>query len=124
MNGSHAPSNTTTSSSQHYEIDDLKIGNQVEIYSRTFHIVDCNESTRKYVMEAQGWHEVDVAPLPFPHDSYAELNSLKMSRESGVPGIDRKRKMNDLKQVMESILGKPTAMADRGAFLENGQKTL
>lgn len=110
--------------SQYYEIDDLKIGNQVEIYSRTFHIVDCNESTRKYVMEAQGWHEVDVAPLPFPHDSYAELNSLKMSRESGVPGIDRKRKMNDLKQVMESILGKPTAMADRGAFLENGQDTL
>lgn len=30
-------------SSQYYEIDDLKIGNQVEIYSRTFHIVDCNE---------------------------------------------------------------------------------
>eukprot|EP00563_Minutocellus_polymorphus_P005346 CAMPEP_0181045132 /NCGR_PEP_ID=MMETSP1070-20121207/13641_1 /TAXON_ID=265543 /ORGANISM="Minutocellus polymorphus, Strain NH13" /LENGTH=666 /DNA_ID=CAMNT_0023123633 /DNA_START=312 /DNA_END=2312 /DNA_ORIENTATION=- len=110
--------------SRYYEIDDLKIGNQVEIYSRTFHIVSCNESTRKYVIEAQGWHEVDVAPLPFPHDTYAELNSLKMSRESGVPGIDRKRKMNDLKQVMESILGKPTAMADRGAFLENGQDTL
>ena len=113
-----------SSGSRYYEIDDLKIGNQVEIYSRTFHIVSCNESTRMYVIEAQGWHEVDVASLPFPHDTYAELNSLKMSRESGVPGIDRNRKMNDLKQVMESILGKPTAMADRGAFLENGQDTL
>ena len=122
--GSRAAADTAGGSSQYYEIDDLKIGNQVKIYSRTFHIVDCNDSTRQYVMEAQGWHEVDVAPLPFPHDSYAELNSLKMSRESGVPGIDRKRKMNDLKQVMESILGKPTAMADRGAFLENGQDTL
>ena len=107
-----------------YEIDDLKIGSQVEIYCRTFHIVSCNESTRSHVMKAHDWREEDVASLPLPHDNFAELNRIKMSRESGVPGIDRKRKMNDLKQVMESMLGKPTAMADRGAFLECGQETL
>ena len=109
---------------QYYEIDDLKIGNQVEIYSRIFHIVNCNESTREYVMKNLGWHQVDVHPLPFPRDDFAESNKAKMKRESGVPGVDRKRKMHDLKEVMESMLGKQSSTTDRGMFLQCGQQAL
>ena len=107
-----------------YCIDDLKIGNEVEIYSRIFHIVNCNESTREYVLKHHGWQQVDVAPLPFPRDSFAEAYKAKMKRESGVPGVDRKRKMHDLKEVMESMLGKQLSTTDRGMFLECGQQAL
>ncbi|KAL7554032.1 hypothetical protein ACHAWF_017896 [Thalassiosira exigua] len=111
-------------SSSHYEIDDLKIGSQVVIYSRTFHIASCNASTREYVLKYHGWSESDVAILALPRDRFAESNKAKMRRESGVPGVDRKRKMNDLKQVMESMLGKESSMTDRGMFLECGTDAL
>ncbi len=111
-------------SSRFYEIDDLKIGSQVQIYNRTFHIVSCNESTRDYVLKCHGWNEEDVKALPLPRDQFAEANKAKMDRESGVPGVDRKRKTNDLKQVMESILGKASSMSDRGMFLEYGTDAL
>ena len=114
----------TNNNALYYNIDDLKIGNDVEIYSRIFHIVDCNESTKEYVMKCHGWHQVDVAPLAFPRDSFAEGYKAKMRRESGVPGVDRKRKMHDLKEVMESMLGKQLSTTDRGAFLECGQEAL
>ena len=109
---------------EYYEIDDLKIGNEVEIYSRIFHIVNCNESTREYVQTHHGWQQIDVHPLPFPRDHFAEANKAKMKRESGVPGVDRKRKMHDLKEVMESMLGKQSSTTDRGMFLECGQEAL
>lgn len=109
---------------EYYEIDDLKIGNVVEIYSRKFHIVDCNESTKKYAIEHHGWTESEFVPLPLPRDCFAEENREKMRRESGVPGVNRNRKMHDLKQVMESMLGKQTSTTDRGMFLECGQNSL
>ncbi len=109
---------------EYYEIDDLKIGNDVEIYSRIFHILDCNESTKEYVIKNHGWQQVDVMPLPFPRDTFAEVYKEKMMRESGVPGVDRKRKMHDLKEVMESMLGKQLSTTDRGMFLECGQQAL
>jgi hypothetical protein len=107
-----------------YEINDLKIGSKVVIYERTFHIVSCNESTRDYVMKCHGWDQEDVKTLPLPRDQFAESYKAKMDRESGVPGVDRKRKTNDLKQVMEAILGKPSSMSDRGMFLECGTDSL
>lgn len=109
---------------EYYEIDDLKIGNIIEIYSRKFHIVNCNESSKKYAMEHHGWTESEVVPLPFPKDCFAIENKEKMCRESGVPGVNRNRKMHDLKQVMESMLGKQTSTTDRGMFLECGQDSL
>ena len=66
----------------------------------------------------------DVQPIPLPRDHFAEMNRAKMMRESGVPGVDRKRKMNDLKLVMESQLGKQSSMTDRGMFLEHGTDAL
>lgn len=75
-------------------------------------------------MKYHGWDEEDVESLPLPRDRFAESNKAKMRRESGVPGVDRKRKMNDLKQVMESMLGKESSMTDRGMFLECGTDAL
>jgi hypothetical protein len=109
---------------EYYGIDDLKIGNVIDIYCHKFHIVDCNQSTREYALANLGWQQEDVTPLPFPKDSFEDAYKEKMMRESGVPGMDRKRKMNDLKEVMESMLGKQFSITDRGAFLECGQDAL
>jgi hypothetical protein len=87
-------------------------------------VVNCNESTRRYVLEHHGWSLHDVQPIPLPRDHFAEMNRAKMMRESGMPGVDRKRKMNDLKVVMESQLGKQSSMTDRGMFLEHGTDAL
>jgi hypothetical protein len=111
-------------SSRFYEINDLKIGNEVMIYGRKFHIVSCNGSTNEYVMDRHGWDADEVKQLPLPRDHFAESIKAKMRRESGVPGVDRKRKMNDLKLVMESMLGKESSITDRGMFLECGTDAL
>jgi len=108
----------------YYEIDDLKIGNDVIIYSRKFRIASCNESTKRYVVEHCGWNDEEVRSHPLPRDQFAEVNKAKMRRESGVPGVERNRKMHELKQVMESMLGKETSITDRGMFLENGTDAL
>lgn len=109
---------------QYFDIDDFKIGHEVEIYSRTFYIFDCNKSTKDYVMAHHGWTEEEVAPCPVPRDNFAEAYKEKMRRESGVPGVDRKRKMHELKEVMESMLGRHISTNDRGMFLECGQDAL
>ena len=108
------------SSSSYYEIDDLKIGSQVVIYSRTFYIASCNESTKEFVMSHHGWDAEDTESIPIPLDRFAETKAA----ESKDAKSDRRRKMNDLKQVMESMLGKETSMTDRGMFLENGTDAL
>ena len=110
--------------SRFYEIDDMKIGSEVMIYGRKFHIVSCNGSTKEYVMDNHGWNLREVESLPLPRDDFAESIKAKMRRESGVPGVDRKRKMNDLKLVMESMLGKESSITDRGMFLECGTDAL
>jgi hypothetical protein len=107
-----------------FEINDFKMGNQLEIYSRTFCIFDCNKSTKEYVMTYHGWGEGDVAACPLPRDNFSEAYKEKMRRESGVPGVDRKRKMHELKEVMESMLGRHISNNDRGMFLECGQDAL
>eukprot|EP00586_Coscinodiscus_wailesii_P018135 CAMPEP_0172517404 /NCGR_PEP_ID=MMETSP1066-20121228/284800_1 /TAXON_ID=671091 /ORGANISM="Coscinodiscus wailesii, Strain CCMP2513" /LENGTH=775 /DNA_ID=CAMNT_0013299393 /DNA_START=71 /DNA_END=2398 /DNA_ORIENTATION=+ len=119
-----AASSVDLAATEYYSIDDLKIGNVVTIYSRLFHIVNCNESTREYVTREHGWTAEEVAARPFPRDMFAEANREKMRRESGKPGVDRKRKMHELKEVMESMLGKQTSTTDRGMFLECGQSAL
>ena len=69
-------------SSSFYEIDDLKIGNQVVVYGRNFHIVSCNESTRDYVLRYHHWDECDVETLPLPRDRFQEENKAKMKRKA------------------------------------------
>ena len=102
---------------QYYGVDDLRIGNVLDIYSRQFHIVDCNGSTKRFMVENHGWTERELNPLPLPRDLFAESNREKMRRESGVPGVDRNCKMHDLKRVMESQLGKQISTTDRGMLL-------
>ena len=62
----------------YFEIIDLKFGNVVEIYSRKFNIVDCNDSTKQYATQRHGWKLSDVNPVPLPRDHFKEANSQKI----------------------------------------------
>ena len=107
-----------------YGAKDFKIGEEVEIYSRKFHIVSCNESTKKYLIENHGRTRSELEARDFPRDHFSEAVKEKMKHECGKPGVNRNRKMHELKRIMESMLGKPTALTDRGMFLECGTKVL
>lgn len=99
-------------SSRFYEINDFKIGNEVMIYGRKFHIVDCNESTKEHVIKNHDWNVHEVEPRPLPCDHFAEAVKAKLMRESRLPGVDRKRKM------------KETSLTGRGMFLACGTDAL
>ena len=48
-----------------------------------------------------------------------------MIRETGYGiGVNRNRKMHEMKEFMEAQLGKPTSLSDLGSFLKSGNKTL
>jgi hypothetical protein len=47
-----------------------------------------------------------------------------MRRESGVPGVNRSWKMHELKEFMETAMGKHTSLAGHGMFLECEQSAL
>jgi len=109
---------------EYLDIDDFRLGTVVEFYKRKFRIADCNESTREYVRENHFWTKEELTPQVIPKDTFSETNKEKMRRESGVPGVNRNRKMHELKQIMETMLGKPSTRSDRGRFLECGQTAL
>ena len=53
------------------------------------------------------------------------MNHAKMIRETGYGiGVNRNRKMHEMKEFMEAQLGKPTRLSDLGSFLKSGNKTL
>jgi hypothetical protein len=106
-------------------VNSFKLGGSIEVYSRRFYIIDANASTKKYVVANYQWQPNDLITLPWPTDAYTESNALKMMREAGAgEGVDRGRKMHEMKEFMEVQLGKPTSMSDLGAFLSIGSKTL
>jgi len=62
---------------------------------------------------------------PWPKDEFTVKNYQKMIRETGFGvGINRNRKKHEMKDYMEASLGKPSTIADLGAFLRHNNKTL
>ncbi|GMI32057.1 hypothetical protein TrRE_jg13361 [Triparma retinervis] len=105
-------------------INDMKMGGVVEIYSRGYSIIGCNDSTLRFVRTNMNWTEEELRQGRWPDDEFIKKNREKMMRETGTPGVNRNRKMHEMKEYMEALLGKPKAMSDLGAFLEVGNKTL
>ena len=108
-----------------YDKDDLAIGKDLEIYARTYHIVDCDAFTRKFMgvqEEAQressrgvkkkrwrgqggGKKRAFGSPMywtAYPNDMYTSYREEAMARESGADdSIDRRKKLYPLKKHME-----------------------
>ena len=104
-----------------YEKDDIEIGKDLEIYARTYRIVDCDAFTRKFMrIEAEAQRESGCRRhcfllflnlclqlnLPrltaYPEDLYTSYREMAMARESGTDeSIDRRKKLYPLKKHME-----------------------
>ena len=93
-------------------------GSVVEIYARGYTIIGCNDSTLRFVRANMNWTEDEMKQGDWPEDEFIKKNREKMMRETGAVGVNRNRKMHEMKEYMEALLGKPTAMSDLGSFLE------
>ncbi|GMI07822.1 hypothetical protein TrVE_jg6408 [Triparma verrucosa] len=102
----------------------FRVGENVEIYARSYSIISCNESTREYCRNVLNFPESALRSLPWPEDTFIKKNTEKMMRETGFGNVNRNRKMHPQKEYMEALLGKPSSMTDLGSFLTNGQKCL
>ena len=93
----------------YYSIDDFKLGNVVNIYGRKFHIVNCNKTTKEYVLQYHDWTESDLIPQRMPYDAFLEYtNKTKMQRKS----------------VLRKSINQVSYNKNRDKFLQYGSQTL
>lgn len=106
-----------------YTLADLNIGNELEIFGRTFHIVDMGEKTRG-VLSSLGMPQGNA--LPYPTDRYTMDLGKRRSRETGRdPTVPRGKPITALKTYAEATLGRSVAVSQNlGQFLENDRKVL
>lgn len=102
-------------------LSDIRVGSDVTIYARTFHINGANASTLAFLGEAAGG-----AAEPFPADKYTQVRADKMSRETGADAsVYRGVMMTEIKSFVEANLGKfmrdPQQLEQ---FLANDRKVL
>jgi hypothetical protein len=86
-------------------VDDLKVGENITVYARTFHICGCNASTRAW-LEKSG--VAVAADESAPSDKYTKTREHVMMHESGKdPDLYRGIQMNEMKRWAQAALGKP-----------------
>ncbi|CAM9270260.1 unnamed protein product [Chrysoparadoxa australica] len=101
----------------YYSIEDIDVGTIIEVYGRSFHVVDANQFTRKYLEDKLGR---EVLPgMPVPTDQYEEDRRQFMSRETGSdPTVNHKIRSNPMKVFAEATLGKTVNNSGREAFFK------
>jgi len=96
-------------------LDDLKIGEPITLYNRTFHVYGCNKETR-------AWCQRNGRDLPadlrVPEDDYVKrMKSLKSDTN--------KLLKTPMKIYTEALCGKAVGATEKlGSFLEHGRKVL
>lgn len=101
------PKNGSTSC--FYSIDDFKLGNVVDIYGRKFHIVNCNKTTKEYVLQHHNWKKSDLIPQKLPYDAFLDYTKkTKMQRKS----------------VLRKSTNQVSYNKNRDKFLQYGSQTL
>jgi len=92
-----------------YSIDDFKLGNVVDIYGRKFHIVNCNRTTKEFVLQHHNWTESDLIPQKLPYDAFLDYTKkTKMQRKS----------------VLRKSTNQVSYNKNRDKFLQYGSQTL
>lgn len=102
---------------------DLRIGEPVSIFKRTYHIVDMDASTRQYLMDL-GFDDDD--PESVPEDSYQQYR-ISLQKEKGDLEKDWAKfhsKKNDTKTFADAMMGVLVDNSGREGFIKFGRDTL
>ncbi|ETP47306.1 hypothetical protein F442_06638 [Phytophthora nicotianae P10297] len=87
-----------------YSPEDFRIGGELRLYGRTFHIVDCDAATRNFYAEALG--ETLETPRMYPDEASSKMNEVdelknklcERTRAIGASKAETTRKFHDLSQ--------------------------
>mmetsp|Transcript_50377 Transcript_50377/g.93171 ORF Transcript_50377/g.93171 Transcript_50377/m.93171 type:complete len:623 (+) Transcript_50377:87-1955(+) len=99
--------------------DDIRIGEQVEIYGRVFYITGCDRFTRWF------YEENGVELLPdegHPEDQWTQTYKVRKTYE--MAGKPLSRLVVEGKKLVEVLLGQPPVDRKLVQFLENDRKVL
>lgn len=102
-----------------YGVEDFRVGADLVIHGRTYHIYDCDGATRRYI-KYRFDESMEDAYEP-PRDIWsAETDRRKKNEEWG----RFHSKKNHNKTFMEAMLGNTVNNTGRAGFIEYGNKTL
>ena len=98
---------------------DMKVGGTVEIYKRSFNIIDADKSTRDYLLKTDGIALAE--PSDYPKDDY--IKYLEKREEFCQLSA---QESNDVKSYVEAILGRVSSerLAKSKKYLANDGKVL
>lgn len=106
-----------------FTLDDFQLGEPVNIYSRIYNIVDCDESTRRYLQNVCNREEVHGVEMP--RDPYEDTRRKLQHPGTMSNQWDRfHSKKNPNKKFMEAQLGNTVNNAGRQGFIQYGNQTL
>jgi hypothetical protein len=96
---------------------DLVIGDNLTVYGRVFHLVDCDKATRE-------WYKKKAVPQPvseaYPMNTYEKLRLQKKVRDTGADQtVMRGKQLHSAKRFMEASLGNASPKMRVGAQNDN-----
>lgn len=100
---------------------DFRFGDYVTIYGRSYRIVDCDNATKRFLMENYGIDE--FIPLPVPDDNYQKYRSTLQAGLDDSWGKFHSRK-NDSKTFNDAVRGVLADNTGREGFIKYGNRTL
>lgn len=106
----------------HFSATDINVGDEVDIYGRTFYVYDCDGFTRRF-LESQGMEVPSAKPLP---EEPIEEHKKSMQKPKGSIGPPKPRH-DDLTRFNEAKLGRASNILNADTlkqFLENDGKVL
>jgi EF-hand domain-containing protein 1 len=93
----------------------FRIGHEIDIFGRKVHLVDADESTRKYYLD--NFNITQASKMEISVDEFQELQEYKSKR-------NLKIQKSFESQYRESLLGRPFFNKDTVKYLENDKKVL
>lgn len=104
-------------------LNDFEVGEEIEIYSRRYHIVDCDPKTRAE-LEKAGKPQREPEEVPF--DKYIdETRLMDTTLNTGKFDVNRGKKISSMKMYMESKLGREVnSTLTRKEFMDNDRRVL
>eukprot|EP00744_Colponema_vietnamica_P002416 GILI01003795.1.p1 GENE.GILI01003795.1~~GILI01003795.1.p1 ORF type:complete len:753 (+),score=167.08 GILI01003795.1:119-2377(+) len=97
-----------------YLWSDIRVGSDIVVYGRTFHITDCDSFTRTWFEQ----NNIDIGqPDEVPEDPYRTYRSHLEHKTIKLP-------LDESKKYVESMLGASTKNQNLKQFLDNDRKVL